>query len=95
MYRFVTNGEYEAKIKEETLKRQLAKQLAEQMLKASTESVFALASELNRKKGDLMSDGGIYSNKEDDMLSDEEVVIKDEKGGKGKGGKAKREMTFA
>ena len=40
-----------------------------------------------------MSSEGIYSNKDDDMLSDEDVVIKDQKNGKG--GKARREMTFA
>lgn len=110
IYKYVTDGqEYDSKVKIEMERKQ--KELEEQrnMIKASTESVFALAQDLNkRSKRGLTndSDEGIYSSKgellsqmsEEDDNDDSDVIIssKDKKKGKSKGKdtKKKREMTF-
>ena len=66
------------------------------MIKASTESVFALAENLNKKKLGTDSDQGIYSSKSEAMQSEEEseVIIKKDHKNKAKKVKGKKEMTF-
>jgi len=66
------------------------------VVKVSTESVFALAENLNKKKLGTDSDEGIYSSKSEAMQSEEEseVVIKKDHKKKAKKGKGKKEMTF-
>ncbi|CDW78943.1 c2 domain-containing protein 3 [Stylonychia lemnae] len=108
LYKYILNEDYEARIKQERdkkaqelLQQQLQQQLHDQMVKASTESVFALAQDLNqqqKRRGDkLGSDGGIYSSKSE-MLSESEeesevIINKNKKKKKGKKRKDK-EMTF-
>ena len=73
-YRFMTSTEYEAKVNEDKAKR---KKAMEDLVKASTESVFALAADLNREK----KNEGLFSSKSE-LEEDEEVVIRKSKGGK-------------
>lgn len=90
-YKFICGHDYEAKIKEEQFKK------AEQAVKASTESVFALAENLNKKKHGTDSDEGIYSSKSDAMQSEEEsevVIKKDQPKKKSQKKKRNKEMTF-
>lgn len=95
LYKFVTGNEYEAvlnwrkvEIEDALLKqRLLQQQLADQQVKASTESVFALAQDLNKQSED---DSGIYSDKHEESEEEEVVIQKDKR----KSRRAKKEMTF-
>ena len=94
LYKYITGSEYEVSLRERKAAIDLAilqsqQMLLDQQVKVSTESVFALAHELNKRSED---ESGIYTDKHSE--SEEEVIIqKEQKKRKPRKGKNK-EMTF-